>query len=146
VLTFAAVLFANAEPTDLSASAWLLILECCGVILGVVALVLVPVEIAAGRRSEQREVVNSLAFWWGLVAAWSAVSLTIAEFNWKKEWLLRIMTGYLDPGDTTGAPQWPWRLWTILTILYAALLVFVLASGVRGRSEVASARRDARVD
>ena len=95
------------------------------------ALVLVPIEIAVGRRPRQREIINTIAFWWGLVAAWSAVSLTIAEFNWKKEWLLRVMTGYLNPRDTTGAPPWPWTLWTILAIVYGALLVFTLAPGLQ---------------
>jgi hypothetical protein len=140
------VLFANAEPADLSASGWLLILECSGVILGVAALVLAPIEIAAGRRPRQREVVKVIAYWWGLVAAWSAVSLTIAEFNWKKEWLLRIMTGYLDPRDTTGAPKWPWTLWAVLAIVYGALLVFVSASAMRERSGAATAARDTTVD
>jgi hypothetical protein len=131
ILMSAAILFAYAEPTDLSSSGWLLILECCGVILGVTGLAIVPMVIAALRRHRQREIVNTIAFGWGLAAGGRTVWLTIAEFNWKKEWLLRVMTGYLNPRDTTGAPPWPWTLWTILAIVYGALLVFTLAPGLQ---------------
>jgi hypothetical protein len=139
----AAILFAYAEPTDLSSSGWLLILECCGVILGVAVLAIVPMAIAALRWHRQREIVDTIALWWGLAAAGSAVWLTIAEFNWKREWLLRVMTGYLNPRDTTGAPPWPWTLWTILAIVYGALLLFTLATGMRVRPPAASAPGDA---
>jgi hypothetical protein len=126
VAVMSVAVLAYAEPTDLSASGWLLILECCGAILGVAALVIVPMAIAALRRHQQREIVNTIAFLWGLIAAGSTVWLTIAEFNWKKEWQLRIMTGYLDPRDMTGAPRWPGTLSTILTIAYGVLVVFSL--------------------
>jgi hypothetical protein len=134
VAVMSVAVLAYAEPADLSASGWLLILECCGAILFVAALAIVPMAIAAHRRHQQREIVNTIAFMWGLIAAGSAVWLTIAEFNWKKEWQLRIMTGYLDPRDVTGAPRWPGTLWTILTIAYGALVVFTLVSGGRARS------------
>jgi hypothetical protein len=143
MLMSAPVLFAYAEPNDLSASGWLLILECGGVILGMAALAIVPMAVAAVRGHRQQEIVNTIAFLWGLVAAWSAVWMTMSEFNWKKEWRLRIMTGYMDPRDMTGAPQWPWTLWTALTIVYGALLVFTLASGMRVRSPAATAAGDA---
>jgi hypothetical protein len=142
MMTSTPVLFAYAEPNDLSASGWLLILECGGVILGMAVLVIVPMAVATLRGHRQQEIVNTIAFFWGLVAAWSTVWLTISEFNWKKEWRLRIMTGYMDPRDTTGAPPWPWTLWTTLMIVYGALLVFALASTTRVRSPEATAPGD----
>jgi hypothetical protein len=138
-----AAVLAYAEPTDLSASGWLLILECCGAILGVAVLVIVPMAIAALRRHQQREIVNTIAFWWGLVAAGSTVWPTIAEFNWKKEWQLRIMTGYLDPRDMTGAPRWPGTLWTLLAIAYGVLLVFTLVPGRSARAPAPAEPGDA---
>jgi hypothetical protein len=126
----APMLFAYAEPRDLSASGWLLILECCGVMVSAAVLAIAPMALAALRRHGRQEIVNTIAVGWGLAAAGNALWWTIAEFNWKKEWLLRIMTGYLDPRDTTGAPPWSWTLWTILAVVYGVLFAVALAPGM----------------
>ena len=90
------LLFAYAERDNLSGSGWLQILLCGGVLLGVMVVAMGPFVIAAKRQHRRREVVGVLAFWWGLVTAWSAVSTAMAQFAWNKEYVLRIMTGYFE--------------------------------------------------
>jgi hypothetical protein len=120
-------LLASAERTDLSGSDWIIILLMLGIIAAAAVATLVPIGIARHRRLRLAGLIAVGAMLWGLAAAGSAIQTAIAEFNWSRERLRLIQTGYYDPNDTSGAPARPRVLWAALSGVYVALLVGSLA-------------------
>jgi hypothetical protein len=119
--------FAYAEPTDLSGSSWLLMMICGAILVGALGLVLVPITLAYYGRLRKTDAITAGAVVWGLAVAWNAMTFAIAEFSWKREWLLRVQTGYFDPRDTKGAPVWSWPIWGSLMVVYALLVGLSIA-------------------
>jgi hypothetical protein len=125
---------AYAEQTDLSGSQWILVLSLLGIFVAIGSLALGPVMLVARRRHRRVEEIATAFFFWALLAVWSGFAVAIAEFEWRKERLVLVESGYYDPRSNEGAPALPWATWAILAAAYAGLVGLALV----GRSPPAS--------
>ena len=67
------------------------------------------------------------AFFWGVLATVSVIRFWLAKIRWSKEAMLLTNTGYYDPGNTSGAPPWPWVQWGVLVVAYAVMVAFAIS-------------------
>lgn len=129
---------AYAEAADQSQSNLTIVVGAAAIVIVVCGLAFVPVLIAWSRRHRHSDTILAFAILWGLLSAASAVSTSMTQFNWSKERMIRIESGYDDPQDTSDAPTLPWAAWAGLACAYIGLL------GWAFRSEVPRAQRTPR--
>ncbi|HXE54782.1 MAG TPA: hypothetical protein VN541_17310 [Tepidisphaeraceae bacterium] len=127
-------LLANAEPSDSTISSLTLIIIGVGIVAAVFVLAFIPVAIAWSRRSRRSDTIVLGAVLWGVLAAASFTSATMAQMKWSREKTLRIQSGYYDPNDATDEPQLPWVSWVGLAVLYFVLLAWPLSALRHGPS------------
>jgi len=119
-------LLASAERTNLSSSQWLVILTGLAVLAGVTVLTAVPIGLARRRWGGRGEGVTVAAVFWGVLSAGSVLWYCLAKLQWSEQYQALILSGYYDPRDLSGEPAWPWPLWTLLAVLYCALIAWSL--------------------
>lgn len=120
-------LLAKAESIDLTASNLTAVFTCAVIVLATAAVALVPLLIAWSRRSKHAEAIAAFALVWALCTILSTTSTALAQMKYSRQHLTDVQSGYLDPQDTTGAPQLPWLTWVVLGVGYAGLLAWPLA-------------------
>ena len=125
---------ANAESVDPTVSNLMTVLACVGIVLVVALVAFVPVLISWRNGHRQSETLLAGAVIWGVLAAASAISATLAQMKYSHEQMLLIQSGYFDPTDVSGAPKLPWVRWGCLGGGYGVLVIWAL-TGARGRIE-----------
>src|SRR5512146_9051 len=118
---------ASAEGTDLSGSEWGIVMIALAVIVVAAALAMLPIGIARYRRHTQHSAIAAMAVLWALVVAGTVLQTVSAELKWSREYVLMLKTGYYDPRDTSGAPEWPWRIWIALAVGFGILVLYAAA-------------------
>jgi len=113
---------AYADSTDPSSMNLLMILAGAFILAATAALAAIPIFAAKSRRPRQSDLITALTLLWALLTAASLIYSVQAQMSWKTEYTVRLMSGYLDPKDTTDAPKLPWKLWTGLGVTYAGLI------------------------
>jgi DMSO reductase anchor subunit len=120
-------ILANADASDPNSANLILILGGA-IILGIVAvMVSALIYISRARDHRHADVITAMAFFWGLLAAGSLLYAEVSQINWSKEYNTQLMSGYLDPQDTSDAPKLPWLLWIGLAVVYAVMLKWALS-------------------
>jgi hypothetical protein len=127
-------LLAYADPTDQSNPSIQIVVISAGIALGAVILALLPISIAWKRRHRQSETVVPIGILWGLATAAVCIYAYITQASSAKERMARIMSGYYDPQDNSGAPALPWGIWLLLAAVYIVLIVWSLTSGQAAHS------------
>jgi hypothetical protein len=118
---------ANAEQTDLSGSGTIIVLIALGVVAAVAVLALVPIVLGRQRERSGGPRATGIivgALLWALVTGATVTLWAASAYSWKQEQTRRLMTGYGDPHDVSGAPSRPILLWAFLAGGYVALIVF----------------------
>jgi len=119
---------ATAEATDTSNSTLLLVLVSLGLLACVCALALIPLAISQARQNQHKDALLPLVLIWALLSCGSAIHATVQQFQWSKDQLILLQSGYYDPSSDAAAPARPWWLWIILIAGYAALTLWSLLS------------------
>lgn len=110
----------------------MLVLLTLGALVVAAALAVLPIVLARSRRHRHVEIIAAIAVLWGFLAAGSVVMTSMEEAKWSKERLVRVQSGYYDPNDNSGAPAKPVGVWTGLAVSYVALILWSLASRLKG--------------
>ena len=106
------------------------VMVVCLVVVGVVALfALWPMILGWQRKGSHRESLPPLATIWGVATAAVAVQALLAQAKWQAEWQLRVMSGYFNSTDTTGAPPLRWNLYGALAGWYVVMVLLGLRRG-----------------
>ncbi len=116
------IFLAYAEAADTSNSSLVIVLIGLGVLSVAAIAAFVPIGICWNRHHRQTDSIAALAVLWSLIAAISVIYFVNAQMKWSREQMLRIESGYFDPGDKSDAPAVPWALWGGLAAGYAVLI------------------------
>jgi hypothetical protein len=115
-------LLANAESNDSTVSNLSTVLICAAIAVGVLILAAVPIMIAWSRRHRHADGLTAVAVLWGLIAAVSVSVSIFDQMKYSREHLMALESGYFDPNDTSDAPVLPLPTWSVLGVVYVALL------------------------
>lgn len=115
-------LLANAESNDSTVSNLSTVLICAAIAVGVLILAAVPIMVAWSRRHRHADGLTAVAVLWGLVAAVSVSVSIFDQMKYSREHLMAVESGYFDPSDTSDAPVLPLPTWSVLGVVYVALL------------------------
>jgi hypothetical protein len=120
-------MLAYAESTDATNSNMMIVLISAGVVIAVSVLAIIPIRLAWSRRHKQSDAIFAMTVLWALLTAGTVVAMSMTQFKWSNERLLRIQSGYYDPLDNSDAPKWPVRSGAALAVAYATLIIWPLA-------------------
>jgi hypothetical protein len=120
-------LLANAGTIDFSQTNLPILLYCTGEFVAVCLLVFLIIALAIRRQHRQTEILCTLAAFWGLILVGSLAYTTITQITWSQQHTQQLMSGYLDPTDTSDRPQLPWILWLTLAATYVLLTLWTLS-------------------
>ena len=102
-------LVAYAERADSgNPDLWLALV--CVVFVGIACtLAFVPFAMVRLRNPARKGNVLLAAILWALISAGSGIYLAQSRISWRREYDLRVQSGYYDPQDLTDFPAIPWR-------------------------------------
>jgi hypothetical protein len=109
----------------------ILILLYCGIVAGAGLLAIIPIAISRSRMLRSAEAIMTGAILWGIITAISLTVTALAEFQWSKERLIRLNSGYIGSDVDNDAPQRPWNFWAILAGIYCIIFLWSLISRSR---------------
>jgi len=130
---------ANAGRTDVSGAEVNLTVICIGIVAVVAVIALLPMIFAWQRRGRFADAITTYAPVWGIAMAGVLVNTSLAWNRWLGEAHMRLMSGYAESTDTTGAPVPPLKLIGGLVAVWVAMLA---ASQLRGAPRPAPAKVD----
>ena len=124
---------ANAQPTDLTGSSWVLIVIGTIIVIIVGLLMLLPLSLARKRLHPRFETIKLLAFLWAFLSALSLMYAAYSQMLFNAEYQQQLRSGYLDPQSAATPPDWPTPLplrvfWILLGLLYLGLLVYAVSA------------------
>jgi hypothetical protein len=125
---------AYADSTDTTNASIAILVISTGILIAAVAAAMVPICIARSRRILQSDALVPLAIVWALTSAVVSIYAYIAQSRWKREYLLRIQSGYFDPRDLSDAPVLPWTYWYVLGAMYLLLILWAMSGKQRSKS------------
>jgi hypothetical protein len=117
---------ASAESSDPNATSLPIVLAGLFILATIAFLAFAVILISRARRHRQAELITVAIVFWAIIAAGSLLWAGERQLDWSKQYNLRLETGYLDPQDTSDAPQLPWALWTGLGVAYGGMLIWSL--------------------
>lgn len=120
---------ARAGAADMGGAGMNIVVVAIALLVGVAIASLLPAVLAWQRRGPQVEIVPTAATVWFITAAFVSVYDLLAFKRWQDEYRLRLMTGYLESSDTTGAPALHLKLYAGLAAWYLVMLVLSLRRG-----------------
>ena len=120
---------AKAVPPDLSGARMNIVVVAIGLLVAIAVLAVLPAICAWQRRGPHVDTVPTAAVLWGIVAALSSVYDLLALSRWQSEYRVRLMSGYLDSADTSGAPPLHAKLYAGLAAWYFIMLLLSLRRG-----------------
>ncbi|MGD0770616.1 MAG: hypothetical protein ABSB42_20715 [Tepidisphaeraceae bacterium] len=119
-------LLAYAESGEANAMNLEIILGGVCIVAATSILAFALIFTARARGHRYAEFIMVATIFWALITAGSLMYAGEAQLNWSKEYTLRLETGYLDPHDTSDAPQLPWAIWTGLGVAYVTMMAWAL--------------------
>jgi hypothetical protein len=115
----------NADPTLANLTLILIGL----VVVGVVALLaFLPLRLVRARAHRHLEVITTLMIFWAVATAGIVIKGFMDQQKWSAEHQAQILSGYFDPSDQTGAPQWPVKTSIVLGVAYCGLVIWSLGA------------------
>jgi hypothetical protein len=118
---------AYADAGDPNATSLPFVLIGLGIFAAIALLAFALIFIVRVRGHRKTELITVAAVFWALIAAGSLLYGGETQMDWSKQYAMRLETGYLDPQDTSDAPQLPWGIWSGLGVAYGALLFWSLS-------------------
>jgi hypothetical protein len=117
---------ASAESGDPNAANLPIVLAGLFILAMIAMLAFAVILVSRARKHRHAESITVAIVFWAIIAAGSLLWAGERQMDWSKQYTLRLETGYLDPQDTSDAPQLPWLLWSGLGIAYGAILIWSL--------------------
>jgi hypothetical protein len=117
---------ASAESGDPNATNLPIVLAGLFILAMIALLAFGVILISRARKHRHAESITVAIVFWSLISAGSLLWAGERQLDWSKQYTLRLETGYLDPQDTSDAPQLPWMLWSGLGVAYGAILIWSL--------------------
>jgi hypothetical protein len=113
-------LLAYADGTDKTYSNMTFVLACIASV-GVIAVLTRVAMLLARRNAHPRAAeIELLAIVWGILALGSAIYAIVRQWNWDKQYMQDLLSGYGDPHEA--GPGYPWNWWGVLAVIYLLLV------------------------